>query len=219
MSLGFIKGVGLQAITKKPDEIFTPAVQLAIKARSLEHASLAVNTTQEQLQRDLDISETEGFSIGQVSKEIDTLYGESMGYRSTRIARTELTNVINDGALRTLHAEGWTKKEWRTVLDGRSRKSHQAMNGIVVDVLSPFHIPDYGGGGGTCQAPAATSLPAGELINCRCTIVGAGVPVERKKELDKMFIRLHGMLEKNFVVQLRRAFQEQRNRVLSHFPS
>ncbi len=69
------------------------------------------------------------------------------------------------------------------------------------------------------MAPGSETLSAGEKINCRCTVVGVGVPEDRKAQLDKRFLRAHGALEGKFVVQLRRAFQEQRTRVLSHFPS
>src|SRR5262249_10631843 len=158
----------------------------------------------------LQASVDNGESVKQLAKRIDQLYGESSGYRSLRIARTELTGVINDGTVKTLDKEGFRQKEWSTVVDGRERETHAEADGQVVGIDDYFKV-----GGASAFAPGDPNLPPEELINCRCALVGGGVPEDRKRKLGEEFLRTHGALENRFVLSLRRAFSEQRDRVLS----
>ncbi len=197
----------------KPEDVFTLAVRKALEARSLEHASKAIFTTKDEIAAALKASIEQGESVRQLAKRIDQLYGQSTGYRSLRIARTELTGVINDGTVKTLGKEGYQQKEWSTVIDGRERETHAEADGQIVGIDDYFKI-----GGASAFAPGDPMLPPGETINCRCAIVGAGLPEDRKRVLGEEFLRTHGAIENRFVVSLRRAFLEQRNRVLSQFP-
>lgn len=219
MILGFKQGVKLFATTMSPEDLFTAHTLHAIRSMSFRHAAVTLKTTEDDLRKLVTEAAKEGQSIQELAKGIDKMYGDKMGYRSKRIARTEMTQAVNEGAVRVLKAEGVTHKEWRTLVDGRERDSHRAAHGQIVPMELPFILEDYGGGGGTCMMPGADSLPPGEKINCRCNVVNAKAPKYSKEVLDVLFLRTHGSLERNFMVQLRRAFQEQRIRVLSHFPS
>ncbi|MGE0536647.1 MAG: phage minor head protein [Pirellulales bacterium] len=215
--LGFRKGIDLGLKqgpgTTKPEDVFTASVRQALEGRSLDHASKTIGTTKEALQGELKAAIEGGESVKQLAKRIDQLYGQQMGYRSVRIARTELTGVVNEGTVKTLAREGFTQKEWSTVIDGRERPTHADANGQVVGINDFFRV-----GGASCAAPGDPILPVSELVNCRCICVGAGLQEDRRKAIGREFLRLHGAIEYRFVVSLRRAFSEQRNRVLSQFP-
>ena len=66
--------------------------------------------------------------------------------------------------------------------------------------------------------PGDSFLSAKNRVNCRCSIVGAGLTEDRKQVIDQRFIRTQSALENRFVVQLRIAFREQRDRILSRLP-
>ena len=71
-----------------------------------------------------DTAITEGQGINELAKAIDDQFDVDSRVRSKLIARTELTDSINDGTLRMLIREGYTQKEWSTVADGRERPTH-----------------------------------------------------------------------------------------------
>jgi len=212
--MGFLKGAKLGSLNIEPEDLFTEMVKAALKQKTLEHAMLSVGTTKEALQGLLDTAITEGQGITELAREIEKQFDVDSRVRSKRIARTELTDSINDGTLRMLIREGYTQKEWSTVIDGRERPTHASANGQTVGVYEQFSI-----GGGRAMHPGDDNLPAEERIQCRCVLVGAGIPQDRKQKLGEMFLRVHGRLEISYVVQLHRAFLAQRDRILSHFPS
>ncbi len=200
--------------SKDVEDIFTDQVKQSVKEKSYAEAALSVGATKEEIQALIDKAIEEGQSVQQLAKAINDQFDVDSRMRSLRIARTELTDTINDGTLRTLVAEGYAQKEWRTVVDGRERESHALLNGEVVGIHEQFQVGD-----GHAMAPGDANLPPGERINCRCALTGAGISEDRKRVLDEQFLRLHGALEKRLVIELRRAFERQRDRVLAHFPS
>jgi hypothetical protein len=109
-----------------------------------------------------------------------------------------------------LRKEGYRKKTWSTVIDGRERPTHNAANGQTVASDAPFTV-----GGAHGMYPGDPILPPSESINCRCAVIGGGVPEDRIAPLGRRFLRIHGSLENKFVVALRKAFLAQRDRVLS----
>lgn len=127
-----------------------------------------------------------------------------------RIARTELTDTINDGTHRALTKEGYTRKRWSTVIDGREREAHAEADGQETLINEAFKV-----GGELAMYPGDENLSASARINCRCTLVAAGIPVDREELLGRAFLRIHSSLEHKFVVSLHKAFLFQRDRILS----
>lgn len=205
---GLLQGAGQLAV----EDVFTQYVFLQLKQKTLHHASLAVATTKDKLQDLLSTAIHEGQSIEQLGKAIRDSFATTK-VRSLRIARTELTDTINDGTEQTLRKEGYQTKEWSTVIDGRQRETHQKANGQVVGINDLFRVGDE-----SCKFPGDDILSPANRVNCRCVTLGAGLPDGRKYQLGRAFLRLHGSLERRFVVALARAFAAQRERILSHFP-
>lgn len=193
---------------------FEEQVKLALRRKAFRHATLAVGTTKEELQKLLTKATGEGWGVQELGRQIDRMFGLAERTRSLRIARTELTETINDGVTRTLEKEGVTEKEWSTVIDGQERPTHHDADGQVVGVRDQFQV-----GNSHAKYPGDENLPPEERVNCRCTPLAAGLAADRKRQFGQRFLRVHGSLERKFVVALRRLFAAQRARVLSHFPS
>lgn len=213
---GFKKGAE-QAKTKSSRAIedeYDYQVLYRLRQKSFYHAALVIGTTKEELQSILEQGLVEELSVQQVAKNINDYFKLQSRNRSLVIARTELTDTINDGTLHTLQREGHSHKEWITNLDGRERETHAAANGQVVGIHESFII-----GGSPARHPGDDSLPPGERIQCRCRLVSSGLPDASKAAYGKLFLRTHGSLEPIFVLALAREFVLQRRRILAHFPS
>lgn len=218
MLLGFRKGVdqGLAqgSGTTKPADVFTTSVQDAIRRKTYEHAALAAGTTSDQIQAVIGKAIEEGWSVQKLAKGLEAEFQVASRVRSLRIARTELTDTINDGTNETLRKEGHQYKEWSTVIDGRERETHAEADGQVVGIQNYFRV-----GGASCAYPGDDMLPPSESINCRCTIVAANMPLDRRQKLGEAFLRLHGSLERRLVIALRRHFVSIGKQVLAQFPT
>jgi hypothetical protein len=99
--------------------------------------------------------------------------------RANRISRTESTGATNYGSLNALADEGWTRKKWVSTGDARTRDSHRSAAGQERALASPFSV-----GGYSLMIPGDPSGPAKEVINCRCTVVGAGQHADTAPLLD-----------------------------------
>jgi len=97
-----------------------------------------------------------GESIPKLAERISGVFTDAKGYRSTLIARTEVLNASNSGALEAYKQSGVVeKKEWLSTMDDRVRDEHAALNGEVVGIDKPFSNGE---------------MYPGEC-NCRCTII------------------------------------------------
>lgn len=98
-------------------------------------------------------------------------------FTAERVVRTLYTAGANNAQLAALKAHGYTHKRWLTARDNRvrvaqgsSRFDHRQMDGVVVPIDEPFVTP----AGSRLLYPGDRSLgaPPGEVMNCRCTVVG-----------------------------------------------
>lgn len=208
---GFEKGVELTAFnngtTTEPDDVMNVSIMKGLKSMSLKHAAKSAKTSQKNLKKVIETTLEQEGTVQDLAKNIKASYGIQVPRRSLMIARTELTGVISNGALRTLAHEGYTEKKWITNIDGRERESHAAINGQVRKLESDFSI------GGAY--PGDSSLQPEERIHCRCTLIGVGIPEFSLRSVHSRFLTIHGSIERRFVLQLRRYFRDQRERILS----
>lgn len=219
---GFQKGVeqGKKQTGRAVEDEFDAQVIRRLKKKSLFHAALAVGTTKEELQKLLGKAVTEGQSIQQLAKAINDYFDLQSKMRSVRIARTEMTDTINDGTLHAIQREGYAQKEWSTVIDGRQRDGedgnfdHESADGQIVNINEPFIVS-----GEIARHPGDDSLSPGNRINCRCAVLAAGLSDDRKRAFGKLFLRTHGAMERRLMVSLVQEFGREKRCVLSHFPS
>ncbi len=92
-------------------------------------------------------------------------------YRARRIAQTEHTRVQTRARLDAMedaeNAGVRTCKEWWASGDGKTRDTHQALNGQIVMTEEKFRSPS----GALLTGPGDSTAPPGEVINCRCVLV------------------------------------------------
>lgn len=131
-----------------------------------------------KLQSELTTAILKGESIPNIAKRLKNV-SENYLSNTIRIARTETTRVQNS-ARQAVGQEGqklglnmW--KEWISVDDGRTRGTkptdefdHLSMNGVQVPLDEPFDV-----GGEKMMYPGDVSMgaSAGNVINCRCTVI------------------------------------------------
>lgn len=124
----------------------------------------------EDARQELSTGINEGDSVDQLAKRVMGAVGVAEP-RARTIARTEsnsAANAIVDQTNRSVSSmfgvTGGIRKEWSATHDLRTRPSHVAADGQVVEVDAPFTV-----GNASLQFPADPAGPPGETINCRCT--------------------------------------------------
>lgn len=209
-----------------PEDIFTKNVRESIATKSLKMSALAMDTMQDDLRKVIDKAIADKVGVQELANRINNLYGSSMGYRSLRIARTELTGSINDGAVQTFREKGFEAKEWSTVLDGHERGNephdefdHHSADGEVVPIDEPFMAT-----GEALMFPGDFGGSPGNIINCRCRAVYADLKdanrsiKKRARVSQAQYLTFHSQIEGRFISTLKYLFTKQRDRILSHFP-
>jgi len=143
-----------------------------------------IETTRNALRDLFDLAIRNGHSIRRLSSDIMREMGPAYSrMRATRVARTEMTDALNFG-----HTEGIKRlnrdvpqleigKEWLSVFAQTSRDAHMANDGVVVPADGTFTL-----NGVACHHPGDPLLPAGDRINCMCTILSSFI-------VDEMNIR------------------------------
>lgn len=129
--------------------------------RERENFSKMIPTTARRLHK--YISETDG--------DIAEIIALSAWLFSPRRAETAARSVTNSlcgcEMFEKMKRRGYKYKEWHTIIDGKERLSHFAMNGKRVPIDEPFIV-----GGYRMMFPGDITYnpPLKEVINCRCTI-------------------------------------------------
>lgn len=85
--------------------------------------------------------------------------------RSMNISANESNSIADYNQFVSMIEQGYSKKVWKTTLDGKERKIHKDANNQIVDIQKPFKV-----GGELLMFPHDESLGASEknLIHCRC---------------------------------------------------
>jgi hypothetical protein len=118
----------------------------------------------------------ENKSTAQIIRQVQREYGASY-YTAERLVRTLYNSGANRAQFEALRAAGYTHKRWLTARDNRvrvaregSKFDHRQMDGVTVPLEEPFITP----AGSRLMYPGDRSLgaPPGDVVNCRCTIVG-----------------------------------------------
>ena len=144
--------------------VLNPLDRIGWPDRSKENARLATRQIKEQVTRGI----IQGKPYSEVAKAV-TERANVAASRAIRIAQTEAHRAQQSGRLESLlHAEAKgveMVKIWTSTLDGRTRDSHQALDGQKVGMDEDFTSPL----GGSGQAPGMLGTPEDD-INCRCSI-------------------------------------------------
>ncbi len=143
-------------------DIDNPALQKWVNAHTSVYSKNVGKTTEDALRRELKASLEAGESVKEAEKRIERVYDMARGYRTERIARTEIITASNKGAIESYQQSGIVeKKEWISSRDGLVRDSHQ-IDGKTVGLNDAF--PNG------LMYPGDPAGGADEICNCRCTL-------------------------------------------------
>jgi uncharacterized protein with gpF-like domain len=124
------------------------------------------DTTIAKLQSILDNAVRQGLSIADTYRLIGADFSAMAGYRSERIARTEIIGASNRGAYEAGRATGIAlNKMWIATVDDRTRDSHRELDGVTVGRDDSFRV-----GQDWMETPGDLSAPPENVCNCRCAI-------------------------------------------------
>lgn len=161
-----VGGADLAASVGLDFDLANPDVQTAIQQRAAQLADLVGTETAKQITAAVSVGREQGMGVAQIADLIrETAFSEAMTHeRATRIARTETVGALNAGEYLSAAASGvFRSKEWLTQGDEEVRDSHRAQNGAVIPLADRF--------ANGCLYPGDREGGAGEVINCRCTLL------------------------------------------------
>jgi len=147
-------------------DVLNPLVLEAVRKRVAFFSKRINEETARALTEQIRQALQEGEDILRIAERIEDVYDQAIGFRSLRIARTEVISASNRGALAAYEAGGAQSKQWVTAGDEHVRETHQAAEGQVVGLNQKFIV-----GEALLDHPGDPSGPPEEIINCRCTIV------------------------------------------------
>lgn len=141
--------------------------------RSGEISKTTADIIEKTIEGSLVNEEGETESIDTISRNIAKSTGGSvMGYRAERVARTETLVSFNRANLESTKEldlpDGVTLlKKWLPAGGSRTRDTHRRMrNHEAIPMNADFRVGSSKG-----EYPGDPSLPADEVINCRCVLV------------------------------------------------
>lgn len=92
--------------------------------------------------------------------------------RARLIARTETVAATNGAAIENAKAFVIPmRKRWSAVLDGRTRKDHETLDGQTVGMNEKFSVVDKDGITRQMSAPGDKEGGPAQVCNCRCVVV------------------------------------------------
>jgi hypothetical protein len=118
----------------------------------------------------------DGRSLQDVAKDINTLLtatgSDRWPNRAITVARTETIAAVNAGIFRAAQLDAEERgdpapfKAWLATDDTRTRPTHHAADGQRTLMNEPFRV-----GNAQLMFPGDPRGPAGEVINCRCSML------------------------------------------------
>lgn len=119
-----------------------------------------------EIQEVIAREESLGASISQIEMAVQEAYAEKAEW-AKRVAADETVGVYNEAALRQAEASGRVlRKQWLSSRDDRVRTTHADADGQTRLIGEPFSV-----GAARLDFPGDPTGPAGEVKNCRCTML------------------------------------------------
>lgn len=126
------------------------------------------DTTRDQIFKVLSNAAEQGLSNDDIVKQLKA--PEINAARARLITRTELGKGAFFGRKLAADDSEWeTEKEWIAANDHRTRHSHRAVDGDVVDYDGKFAVSTPKGGTDYMLGPGDPTASAANLCNCRCS--------------------------------------------------
>ncbi|NBH99317.1 hypothetical protein D7Y41_28190 [Anaerotruncus sp. 1XD22-93] len=151
------------------DEEITKPSEAFIKGWSGELARRMKLSTKDSMERMLLKAQANGWFIDQLAEAIGDSGIRNPGYRSRRVALTEMLRVQSYAQQESMIQNPLCyKKKWKHVMSKHPRENHMSINGQEVFKREFFELPGAQGGTYQVMCPRDTGLPASETVNCHC---------------------------------------------------
>lgn len=178
------------------DRITKPTSQF-VKNWSTELAKLMKLSGDEQIENILEKAVSEHFSVQEVSQLISDSGIRAAGYRSRRVAVTEVLRMESYSQLEYMRQDpSVERKEWfhTGAHKNKPRLNHIDMSGQKVLVDEPFELTGKDSKKYYPMCPRDTCLPASESINCHCIMKSIkdksvlGMSAEERREMRQKYM-------------------------------
>jgi HK97 family phage portal protein len=143
-----------------------------IRKQESKQSKLVNDTTADEISKILADLRAEGASIPDMVKATKG-YFEGIAYRAERVARTNVVAANNYAALDTYQENGVARKQWLSTDDSVTRGNdpnddydHVSADMQEVGINEPFIVTNE-----ELMYPGDSSGSAGNVINCRCTVI------------------------------------------------
>lgn len=162
-------------------------VEAAVEAR-VERVADGMQSVVEEVQAYIDREEDAGSAMADIVTGVRDLYAARRPAWADRIATVSAVGAINQAALFAAADAGSSAKQWLSCRDTRVRETHVKADGQVRLLDERFRL----GGKGTSAEKSllmfpgdpGPNVPAGEVINCRCTLLFSPPRSRKSAELD-----------------------------------
>lgn len=178
-------------------------------------------TTRRQIVVALAQGISEGEGSAALARRVKKVYNGRGIAGAKAIARTETTAATGFARQNALEQAGpglIAGKKWRAARDRRTRRSHRALDNVVVPLRRPFVTIN----GHRAMHPGDFGV-ASENVNCRCTIVPVFPRVDGQRadafikpiaQLEREFDRMYDRWELRLERAIRRALRMQEKQIL-----
>ena len=152
------------------DDRITRPAEAFIKGWSQQLTDIMHLNTKDGIEKILLDAQEQNQTIDEVAQAIADSGIRECGYRSRRVAVTEVLRVEEYAHQEArIQNPSCYKKEWVHTGAAHPRENHVAINGQQVFKREPFTLTGRNGGTYYPMCARDTSLPAEESINCHCT--------------------------------------------------
>lgn len=161
---------GIPIISPINQELVVKALQVDTKLSKSLYNKLGedVNMLKKKIKAQLSRGIANNYSYSKIAQELSNYTTIGLN-KSIRIARTEGHRIqaqsSMDAAYKAKEAGADVLKQWDSTLDGRTRPSHQRLDGQIKELDDPFEVNGF-----KAKCPGGFGVPHMD-INCRCAVV------------------------------------------------
>ena len=177
---------GIPVIVPIDQNAVIKAITIDTKLKTSLYETLGVDVT--KLKNAITNEITRGIASGMLFDDISRNIANASLIpmkRARTIVRTEAGRVMEqatfDEAVKAKQAGADVVKQWSAIRDGRTRRSHQYLDGQIRELDEPFESPD----GHKAMHPHGFGI-AKEDCNCRCTMLTRARAALDEDELTKL---------------------------------
>ena len=178
-----LQGQGVPLMLPLDQEQMISAITLnsKISAPLYNHLGYNIEYLKVEIMREISRGIAQSLSYQEIARNLNNTTNVDYN-KSLRIAKTEGHRIQQEATYnvqkRAIQKGASIVKQWDSTLDGRTRPSHQAVDGEIVGVNEPFS--------NGLMYPGDSNGSASEVVNCRCCLLQRATWALSDEEFTKM---------------------------------